>query len=161
MYKIITIGGKEYKVEYTIEASLYKDFVEELSNYVLDFSSLVAKYDIMGKGAKTNEDLYKMSEDAVKSMFVSQTTQIPRLTMDGFYAGLMEHQNIGKDEAKELYKAYMKEYNKTPAQVLGEIMEKVQEDNFFQMIGLDLTKMKTPTQMKAKKENHTKSKLKK
>ena len=150
MYKIIKIGGNDYKFEYTIEASLYQDFVEKLSKYVLDFSSLMAEYDIQGKGIKTENDLIKMSSNAVKSMFITQTTQVPYLAMIGFYAGLLEHQQIPQEVAKELYKKYLTEYNKKPADVLAEIMEKVQEDNFFQLIGLDMEKMKLPTQKKKK-----------
>lgn len=36
MYKVITISGKDYKLEYNIEAALYKDgidrFIEFLDN---------------------------------------------------------------------------------------------------------------------------------
>lgn len=148
MYKIIRIGGNDYKMEFTIEASLYQDFVEKLSKYVLDFSTLMAEYDINGKSIKNEKDLVKMSSEAVKSMFLTQTTQTPYLAMVGFYAGLMEHQKMSQEQAKELYKQYLTEYNKKPAEVLAEIMEKVQEDNFFQMIGLDIQKMKLPTQTK-------------
>lgn len=158
MYKIIRIGGNDYKMEFTIEASLYQDFVEKLSKYVLDFSSLMAEYDIQGKGIKSQKDLIKMSSEAVKSMFLTQTTQTPYLAMVGFYAGLMEHQHLSQEEGKKLYIQYLQEYNKKPAEVLAEIMEKVQEDNFFQMIGLDIQKMKLPTQMKEKKKRVSKKK---
>lgn len=156
MYKIIKIGGTDYKFEYTIEASLYNDFVEKLSNYVLDFSTLVAKNDIKGKTIKTQDELIDVSTNAVKEMFIAQTTQVPYLTMIGFYAGLMEHQKITQEEAKELYKKYLIEYNKKPIEVLAEIMEKIKEDNFFQLIGLDMERMKQPTQQNKKK--HTSNK---
>ena len=34
MYKILEIGGKEYKLEYTIEASLYDECVERLIKFL-------------------------------------------------------------------------------------------------------------------------------
>ena len=34
MYKTLTIGGKDYKLEYTIEASLYGDCIEKLITFI-------------------------------------------------------------------------------------------------------------------------------
>lgn len=156
MYKIITIGGKDYKLEYSIQASLCEDFVENLTKYIMEFSGLVAKYDNKGQVIKTKDDALNISTNAIKDMMVANTTQLPKLVMTGFYAGLTEHQpNISKQEALDLYKAYLTEWRKTPTDVLSEIINKVNEDNFFAMIGLDLTKMKTSNKSNTKTQRKT------
>lgn len=151
MYKIIKIGGNDYKFEYTIEASLYQDFVEKITSFIADYSGTIAKYDWLGEDIKTKDDVARIGVGAIKDMLVSQTTQVPILTITGFYAGLLEHHKLTFEEAKELYKTYLKEYNKKPAEVLSEILEKVQEDNFFDLIGLDMTKITNPQNIKEKK----------
>lgn len=156
MYKIIKIGGNDYKFEYSIEASLYNDYVEKLTKFSMDYAKNMALYDMQGKGIKTQKELQNMSADIVGTMITLQTTQAPALALTGFYAGLMEHQKLSFEEAKELYKQYLKEYNKTPIEVLGEILEKVKEDNFFQMIGLDMKNIQV-SPPKTKKQT-TKSK---
>lgn len=155
MYKIIKIGGKDYKFEYTIEASLYQDFVKRLTEFTMSFGGLMAKYDITGKNIKTENDLIDTSVEAMTDIMVKSTTQIPKLAIEGFYAGLIEHEKLSNQEAFDLYKQYLQEYRKKPSDVLREIMDKVQEDNFFDLIGLDLKKI-AKTSPKAKEKKPTK-----
>jgi len=151
MYKIITIAGHEYKIEYSIEASMYNDFVEKISDYVINFSTMIAKNNVKGEGVKSQNDLINLSTDAIKEMLKVQATSTPKLALYGFRAGLMEHQDISLEDSKSLYKQYLTEYHKTATDVLAEVMEKVQEDNFFAMIGLDLTKMMKTSNKSSKK----------
>lgn len=118
------INGREYAFEYTIEASMYEDFVDRVTTWCKDMMLI-------------NEN--KMTPAEKGGAFMkTQVTQVPKLALIGFYAGLMEHEHVSYEEAKELYKTYLREYNKTPLQVILEFMEMAGEDNFFTLIGLDM-----------------------
>ena len=43
MYKILTIGGEDYKLEYTIEAALYSDCVAKLSKFLTNMGQQKTK----------------------------------------------------------------------------------------------------------------------
>lgn len=68
MYKIITIDGKDYKLEFTIEASLCRECIEKISGLMVDLSS----------------------SDDIKQM-LSGISDIPYTALVCFYAGLLEH----------------------------------------------------------------------
>lgn len=159
MYKIIKIGGNDYKFEYTIEASLDNNFVDRITKFAMDYATTIALLDMQGKDIKTEKDLQNMSVSAISSMVTLQTTQAPALALEGFRAGLLEYHKLSAEESKELYKQYLKEYNKTPIDVLSEVFEKVKEDNFFQLIGLDMKNLNiNPQQKKIIKPTSNKSK---
>ena len=46
MYKVITINGKDYHLEYSIEASLYADCVTKITTLLTDIESGQATEDI-------------------------------------------------------------------------------------------------------------------
>ena len=46
MYKILTIGGEDYKLEYTIEAALYSDCVAKLSKFLTNMGQAENEKDI-------------------------------------------------------------------------------------------------------------------
>ena len=70
MYKILTIGGEDYKLEYTIEAALYSDCVAKLSKFLTN----------MGQ-AENEKDIEKLLDGV---------SNIPQTALTIFYAGLME-----------------------------------------------------------------------
>lgn len=152
--KRITIGGKEYTIKFSVEASLYNDCTKTVLN------SFVKAGKIEGT---------KDADEAINSL-LDTLSDVPQRALTLFYAGLME--NHGKrgdksilsiEDAKEVLTDYIYEsrdeegkFGKTFSTVLGEMIEIMEEDNFFGMIGLD--KMLTKTEdSEPKKRNRKKS----
>ena len=46
MYKVLKIGGKDYKLEYTVEASLYDDCVSSVTSLMVGISESEDRNDI-------------------------------------------------------------------------------------------------------------------
>lgn len=130
MYKVITIGKKDYKLEYSIEASLYQDCTESV-------------FDFFSKVSESND---------VKSS-IKGIASIPNTTLTLFYAGLMEHHGesgdctvMNKTDAKRLLTQLIKEtQSKEDTEdkslgsfygVLNMIFEQMGEDVFFDLIGM-------------------------
>ena len=129
--KRITIDKKEYKFEFTIEASLYDDCTKSIMDLFVTGG--------MVSNAAENNDI-----DGAKEYFISSMANIPQITLTLFYAGLLEHHGsegdntiLSKSVAKKLLATYLKENNKSFRDVLGEMMEQMAEDNFFDLIGLN------------------------
>ena len=100
MYKILNIGGQDYKLEYSIEASLYADCVSGLT-------SLMTDIEIAGE------------ESNIKKL-LSGISNIPQTALVMFYAGLMEAHGTHPDgdgkvpnieTAKKLIAQYIKEHS--------------------------------------------------
>lgn len=122
--KTITIGGKDYKVEYSIEASLYPDLTGALMDSLISIG--------VGKGAAESNDTTTVFET-----MKSTVSNMPVKALTLFHAGLLEHHDLSFDESKELFKQYIKESKKSAYDVFSELMTEVNNDNFFEMIGLD------------------------
>ena len=146
MYKILNIGGYEYKLEYSIEASLYADCISNLTILLSDIGT-----------AESNKD--------VKGMLKGMSS-VPQTTLIMFYAGLMEHHGShpsgdGKvpdiSVAKSLISQYIREHAEDGEGNFYSVMEmcinQMAEDGFFNLIGLDkildLSPKKKTTKAKA------------
>ena len=125
MYKIININKKEYKLEYSLEASLYPESTEKL----LEFISLDAEND----------------KNKIKSI-IKGMSNVPQTTLHMFYAGLLEHHGTGLDgdgtvtsieDAKTLLKQYISENKTSFYAVMEMIIEQMGEDGFLELIGLN------------------------
>lgn len=130
MYKILNIGGAEYKLEYSIEASLYADCISDLTELLSDIGT-----------AENNKDIKGM----LKGM-----SNIPKTALTLFYAGLMENHGShpggdGKipdiQAAKKLITQYIRESLDNNEVNFYSIMEmcvsQMGEDGFFKLIGLE------------------------
>lgn len=130
MYKVLQIGGKDYKLEYSIEASLYADCTASLTG-------LMAEIQIAGD----SKDIKRI---------VSELSNIPQTTLTIFYAGLMEHHGVHPDgdgsvpdiqTAKHLIAQYLKEHSEDDTGNFFGIMqmciEQMGEDGFFKLTGLE------------------------
>ena len=131
--KAIKINGKEYKIEYSIEASLYSKCMENIMD------SLIGVGVFQGKAQL--EDVEGMINELKKTV-----SNVPAKVLVLFHAGLLENHDLSEKESKELLKAYLKESKKSYSEVLGELMTIVNEDNFFELIGVD--KMFAPNEQK-------------
>lgn len=147
--KTITINGTDYKFEYSIEASLYEDCCGCIMDLFVGEG--------MAKGAAETGDLDRAWNELKKSI-----TGNPKTALTLFYAGLLENHGLSKDEAKELYKAYVKESGKSIIEITNELMAIVDEDNFFGLLGLDKafqTESNTKKEKKDKPGKNTSTEL--
>ena len=120
--KIITINAKEYTLEYTMEASLYKEGIEELTRYMM-----------------------KMDPSTLESpeSIISSIADLPHTVLTMFYAGLLEyHSDEIKTEkhAKNLLKDYFAEHKEDETGnfygMMGIIFDCMRDDGFFNQLGL-------------------------
>lgn len=144
MYKVLNIGGQDYKLEYSIEASLYADCVSELTNILTDVGVAGIQKDV--------------------KMIISGISNVPKATLSMFYAGLMEAHGTHPDgdgkvpdinTAKKLITQYIKEHSEDGLGNFYNIMQmliaQMEEDGFFKLIGLEtLTEMMMDASKKPK-----------
>lgn len=125
--KIINIGNKDYKFEFTIEASLYNECTEKVTNLLFSIEESQNKEDI--------------------KQLLSGLSDIPQTTLTMFYAGLLEHHGedgdgtiLTKKDAKALIKQYMDEHKEDGKgnfyEIMNEMIAVMEEDGFFNQIGL-------------------------
>lgn len=121
MYKMITVGGKDYKIEFSIEASLYKDCADSVLNTM------------------------SAAESDISEMQISAMASLPITVLNMFHAGLLEHHGFEGDgsvksiiDSKKILKDYMKENGADFNSVSNMLMKQMSEDGFFKLIGLDI-----------------------
>ena len=138
MYKVIKIEGKENKLEYTIEASLYEDCTQSVTDIMMDLTSNSEDRDIKG--------------------LMQTMSRVPQKAITVFYAGLLEYHGPEGDgtvttfeEGKRLCIAYLKEEGCNWYDVLTMCLNQMGEDGFFKLVGLD-TLFTTMTQPEAEAE---------
>ena len=145
--KRITIDGKEYTFEFTIEATLY------------DECTIKAMESFVDAGAAQADATENDVKGALMRMIESMAG-VPQRALTFFYAGLLEHHGSNgdgsvpsKNAAKSLVVKYMKESEKNWYDVLQEMTELMVEDSFFDQIGLNnmMEKMQTATEKEEKK----------
>lgn len=118
----LTINGKEYNIEFTIEASLYNECTEKVVNLMTNIMT-----------SAENENIKDM---------ISSMSDVPQTTLTMFYAGLLENhsdeiQSIA--DAKVLIKKLMKENEQYSNfyDIMQGLMECMSDDGFFKQIGLE------------------------
>ena len=131
--RILKIGNEEYKIQFDIEASLYSECTEKVTSILLGMSS-----------ANTPEE---------KKEFIASLSNIPQTTLHMFHAGLLENYNLSLSDSKKLISQYIKENkdNETGSfyGVMEMLVEDMNKDGFFELIGLD--KMFASTEEQTKK----------
>lgn len=145
MYKILTIGGKEYKLEYTIEASLYDECTERLINFFGNTMG-IANADQLTDGMEEEQKI-----EARKTLMknsISGISNLPQTALAIFYAGLLEYHGPegdntvrSKQDAKQIVKEYFKEHKEDGTDnfydLLSICLEQMVEDGFFNRTGLE------------------------
>ena len=139
----LIIGGKDYHIEYTIEASLYNECTEKVTG-------LMASIGEAGDKAE------------IKAM-LSSIADIPQTVLTMFYAGLLEHHGedgdgtvTSKKDAKNLIRQYLVEHKDDDTGNFYGVMEmligQMGDDGFFELIGLNQIMNQTAeTEKKARK----------
>lgn len=140
------VGGKEYKIEYSIEASLYKDFTEKMIDIIDKFS--------------------EQKELVDKKKFIETVLDIPSTTITMLYAGLLEnYEDITVKEVKGIVKEYLKEPSETQRDfftLMSMLIEEMASEGFFGLIGLGnvtVQKTKEPKVPQDHKKKETKAKV--
>lgn len=147
MYKILTIGGKDYKLVYSVEASLYQDCIDTLIGYLGNVGGIIDE-------KKLTDGLEKTAKIEVRRALVSglrdQILNLPNTALTLFYAGLMEHHGEDGDgtipdkrAARRLVLKLFEEQKsvengiKDFAALLAVCMDQIAEDGFFKLTGLE------------------------
>lgn len=145
--KELKIGNKVYKVEYTIEASLCNECTEKVTNLMAGFA-------------------ISETEDA-KKQFISTIADIPQTTLSMFYAGLLEHHGeeadrtvCNKEDAKKLLKQYLSENKSSFYDLMEILIEEMENDGFFDLIGLTRIVKEVQTKEPKKPQDHKKKNAK-
>lgn len=137
--KRITIGGQEYTIEFSLEATLYNECTEKVMDMITSASVAGAKIDNKEINAE------EKTETALKTI-VTSAADIPNRALILFYAGLLEHHGTesgdgsikSKKDAKKLMKEYIDEHEGMNLyDVMSEMMEEIMNDHFFEQIGVD------------------------
>lgn len=145
MYKVLTIGGKDYKLEYTVEAALYKDGIDRL----IEFAGTQAIPEV-GKqitDGMNNEDKGKVMVQLFNNL-KSEVTGLPNTALILFYSGLLEYHGPDGDgsvcsigDAKKLVKQLFSEQSEDGitdfAALLSVCLNQMSEDDFFKKTGLE------------------------
>ena len=132
--RILTIGGKEYQIEFSFDAAEYKACVDKVFKVVS--GGYIIKRGITGEEGK--DEMAKAMMDGTADMI----SDMASLSITCFYAGLLENNPV-KDEkaAKQLFKQFVKENpDDDRASFLGmyEFLKGcMEEDGFFKLTGLD------------------------
>ena len=151
--KTIKIGDKEYTLEFTFEAAECRGLVQSM------FNILSGAYILRNAGGAVAGDLPKEEENATAFRCMvdgssEMVADIPHICRVGFYAGLLENNEVSEDEAKELMKQYMKE-NKISFHGMYELLKQCMEDDgFFDLSGLTEMIQKMGEQMESAKEEN-------
>lgn len=149
MYKQISINGKDYKLEYSIEASLYSDCVSSITGILTDAAI-----------AEKEKDVKKLLEGM---------SNIPQTALIIFYAGLMEaHGNHPNGDgsvpdiqtAKSLIAEFMREHHEDEYGnfygVMQMCIEQMGEDGFFDLVGLNSMMETKPKKSRKTPQDHQK-----
>lgn len=138
---MITANGKDYKIEFSIEASLYKDCADSVLNTI---------------SAAEGGDV-KTQINAVSCM--------PLTVLNMFHAGLLEHHGIDGDgavtsivDSKNILKSYMKENDLDFDTVSNMLFDQMVEDGFFKLIGMDFEVETKPKEVKKPQDHKRKQK---
>ena len=143
--KVIKIGNKEYKFEFTIEASLYGECTEALTAFLTNVGSA---------GTNLKEVLKSISD-------------IPQTALTLFYAGLLEHHGedgdgtvTTKKDAKRLIKQYFEDKKGTDESdfyaIMALMIEVMEEDGFFKRTGLERILTAGTEKLQKKPQDHKK-----
>lgn len=132
--KILTIGGKEYKVEFSFEAAEYKDCVDRV------FKIVSGSY-LMKNGPSEDGEKVSMAT-AIMDGTSDMVSDIPKIAVTVLFAGLLENNPVENEQAaKALFKQFVKENpDDERASFWGMydfLRDCMEEDGFFKLTGMD------------------------
>lgn len=131
--KILTIDGKEYKLEYSFMAAEHRDTVQKMFN-VVSGAYLIKKTDLLDDDNSENKK--EVVANAMIEGASEMVADIPHIVKTAFYSGLLENNPVSEEEAYSLMKQYMKENKISFRKLFDDIKECMEEDGFFDLSGL-------------------------
>lgn len=147
--KTLTIGGKDYKIEFSFEAAEHKNCVDKAFK-VVSGSYMVRRGNF---GEDDKQGMMEMVIDGTADM----VSDMPLVVPSFLYAGLLEHNPVSDEaEAKGLFKQFIKENPEDDrASFYGMfdfLKQCMEEDGFFKLTGLDklVEKMNQEAEAKSK-----------
>ncbi|WP_124067506.1 hypothetical protein [Clostridium sp. E02] len=147
--KILTIGGKDYKIEYSFEAAEYKECVDKA------FKVVSGSY--MIRNGNYNKDDKKAMMEMLIDGTSDMVSDLPAVVPSFLYAGLLENNPVADEQdAKVLFKQFIKENpDDDRASFYGMfefLKQRMEEDGFFKLTGLDklVEKMNQEVEPKSK-----------
>lgn len=159
MYNVMKIGGKDYMLEYSIEASLYSECIENLIDFFKNTASNENLNELTrGLSDKERKDIALESiQNSIKGI-----SNIANVALKSFYAGLMKHHGrrgdrtvLSIDDAMDLMEEYFSDHKEdgtdNPYDLLSLCMKQMDEDGFFKKTGLE--KLMTQIQEHPVKQN--------
>lgn len=151
MYRVLEVSGVPYRIEYTIEAALYEECIETVTNFMIGMGEASGEKDI--------------------KMLIKNMASVPSLTITLLYAGLLEHHGTHKgadgtvtclEDAKQIATQYIKENKDSESGNFYGLMEillkQMGDDGFFRQIGLEQMMQATNEQAEPKKPQDHKKK---
>ena len=130
--KTVTIGEKEYQLEFTFEAAEHRGLIQSMFR-ILSGSYLVRRGIVE---AQENEPEREGTAASMLDGVAEMISDMPHICRTAFYAGLLEHHRVPEDTAAQLMRQYMKEQNLTFMQLYKEIQKCMEDDGFFALSGL-------------------------
>lgn len=124
---ILTIGGKDYKIEYSFEAAEYKNCVDKA------FKVISGAY-MVRHGSFDEDDKPGMMGILIDGT-ADMVSDLPTMVLSFLYAGLLENNPVADEqEAKALFKQFIKENSEDDrASFYGmfEFLKQCMEDDGF------------------------------
>ena len=132
--RVLTIGGKEYQIEYTFEAAEYKSCVDKA------FKVLSGAY-LMRHGVADGDGKAEIATAMIDGT-ADMVSDMPSMVATFLYAGLLEHNQVESEaDAKKLFKQFVKENpDDDRASFVGMyeyLKDCMEEDGFFKLTGLE------------------------
>jgi len=163
----ITIDGKEYTFEFSIEATLYNECTEKVMDLMV--SAGIAQAETESDELSTKDKVMVMAD-----AFKRNVSDVPQKALTLFYAGLMKHHGTYGDNSVKSFRdamlianTYMQEHpdendgkGKNLYDIMNEMLEIMMEDNFFEKIGLEkmIDQMNTNAEKQVKQPQDHKKK---
>lgn len=145
MYKVLNIGGEDYKLEYTMEAALFGECTETATQIIEQIAEASAEVDENLPDDEKEKQLRNKLKDYIKTV-----SNLPQKVLTLFYAGLIEHHGThplgdgtvkNLQDAKEiLFKFFKENKGKDEGDFMGMmklIIDQMGEDGFFDLVGLN------------------------
>lgn len=136
--KRITIGQKEYTLEFSIDATLYNECTEKVMDLMV--SAGIAQAEAEDDKLSEKEKITVMA-----NAFTTTVADIGNRALTLFYAGLLEHHGASgdntvtsKQDAKRLIAQYINENaGLSLYDIVNEMVEEMGKDHFFEKIGVE------------------------
>ena len=134
--RVLKIGNEEYTVIFDVEASLYSDCTEKVTSIMFAMA-----------GTQGND---------AKKAFLTSLSDIPQTALHMFHAGLLENHKVTLSDSKKLIAQYIREHKEDETGsfygIMNMLLEDMEKDGFFELIGLDKLMKKVADQVKETKK---------